>query len=163
MCLLFLMLRRPPRATRTDTLFPSTTLFRSSTSGLPARSSQALSRPPRRVARQPARMPRVMASCGAGTNCAVMASGTAGGKSGQDKPSPAATSRTHMALHRMPRPSRAEAPAGASLAAFGVAAQALLFRYLTLAQDVFPVLVRVLAFLEHDAPPLRQSVGLGKR
>src|SRR3546814_382305 len=92
-----------------------------------------------------------MASGGAGTNCAVMASGTAGGKSGQDKPSPAATSRTHMALHRMPRQSRAEAPAGASLAAFGVADQALLFRYLTLAQDVFPVLVRVLAFLEHEA------------
>src|SRR3546814_3563588 len=42
-------------------------------------------------------------------------------------------------------------PAGASLAAFGVADQALLFRYLTLAQDVFPVLVRVLAFLEHEA------------
>src|SRR3546814_2758383 len=56
-----------------------------------------------------------------------------------------------MALHRMPRQSRAEAPAGASLAAFGVADQALLFRYLTLAQDVFPVLVRVLAFLEHEA------------
>src|SRR3546814_1949273 len=31
MCLLvfFLMIRRPPRSTRTDTLFPSTTLFRS--------------------------------------------------------------------------------------------------------------------------------------
>src|SRR3546814_17963696 len=28
-CLFFLMLRRPPRATRTDTLFPYTTLFRS--------------------------------------------------------------------------------------------------------------------------------------
>src|SRR3546814_16772096 len=27
--LFFLMLRRPPRSTRTDTLFPSTTLFRS--------------------------------------------------------------------------------------------------------------------------------------
>src|SRR3546814_13872632 len=27
----FLMLRRPPRSTRTDTLFPYTTLFRSST------------------------------------------------------------------------------------------------------------------------------------
>src|SRR3546814_20448774 len=96
-------------------------------------------------------MPRVMASCGAGTNCAVMASGTAGGKSGQDKPSPAATSSTHMALHRMPRQSRAEAPAGGSLAAFGVADQTLLFSYLKLALDVFPVLVRVLAFLDHDA------------
>src|SRR3546814_13202278 len=28
-CLFFLMLRRPPRSTRTDTLFPYTTLFRS--------------------------------------------------------------------------------------------------------------------------------------
>src|SRR3546814_11155588 len=27
-CLLFLMIRRPPRSTRTDTLFPYTTLFR---------------------------------------------------------------------------------------------------------------------------------------
>src|SRR3546814_11033444 len=103
-------------------------------------------------------MPRVMASCGAGTNCAVMASGTAGGKSGQDKPSPAATSRTHMALHRMPRQSRAEAPAGSSLAAFGVADQALLFRYLPTAQDVFPVLVPVLPLLEHETTrPSAQS------
>src|SRR3546814_17838067 len=30
----FLMIRRPPRSTRTDTLFPYTTLFRSSASGL---------------------------------------------------------------------------------------------------------------------------------
>src|SRR3546814_16567914 len=30
----FLMIRRPPRSTRTDTLFPYTTLFRSSSSGL---------------------------------------------------------------------------------------------------------------------------------
>src|SRR3546814_17587470 len=29
----FLMIRRPPRSTRTDTLFPYTTLFRSDTSG----------------------------------------------------------------------------------------------------------------------------------
>src|SRR3546814_14996594 len=28
-CIFFLMLRRPPRSTRTDTLFPYTTLFRS--------------------------------------------------------------------------------------------------------------------------------------
>src|SRR3546814_1203440 len=31
---LFLMIRRPPRSTRTDTLFPYTTLFRSLTPGL---------------------------------------------------------------------------------------------------------------------------------
>src|SRR3546814_2243243 len=29
MCVFFLMIRRPPRSTRTDTLFPYTTLFRS--------------------------------------------------------------------------------------------------------------------------------------
>src|SRR3546814_12372103 len=28
-CILFLMIRRPPRSTRTDTLFPYTTVFRS--------------------------------------------------------------------------------------------------------------------------------------
>src|SRR3546814_17014089 len=32
-----LMLRRPPRSTRTDTLFPSTTLFRSGRAERPAR------------------------------------------------------------------------------------------------------------------------------
>src|SRR3546814_18885101 len=32
----FLMIRRPPRSTRTDTLFPYTTLFRSSPAGRPA-------------------------------------------------------------------------------------------------------------------------------
>src|SRR3546814_19539043 len=30
-CIFFLMIRRPPRSTRTDTLFPYTTLFRSTT------------------------------------------------------------------------------------------------------------------------------------
>src|SRR3546814_392522 len=33
MCFFFLMIRRPPRSTRTDTLFPYTTLFRSGTAG----------------------------------------------------------------------------------------------------------------------------------
>src|SRR3546814_16569617 len=32
-CFFFLMILRPPRSTRTDTLFPYTTLFRSSTVG----------------------------------------------------------------------------------------------------------------------------------
>src|SRR3546814_21131469 len=32
-CLVFLMIRRPPRSTRTDTLFPYTTLFRSPVEG----------------------------------------------------------------------------------------------------------------------------------
>src|SRR3546814_18141741 len=33
-CIFFLMRRRPPRSTRTDTLFPYTTLFRSADRGL---------------------------------------------------------------------------------------------------------------------------------
>src|SRR3546814_13773239 len=33
MCVFFLMIRRPPRSTRTDTLFPYTTLFRSTVRG----------------------------------------------------------------------------------------------------------------------------------
>src|SRR3546814_5608020 len=32
-CVFFLMIRRPPRSTRTDTLFPYTTLFRSCSAG----------------------------------------------------------------------------------------------------------------------------------
>src|SRR3546814_4962893 len=32
-CFFFLMIRRPPRSTRTDTLFPYTTLFRSAGGG----------------------------------------------------------------------------------------------------------------------------------
>src|SRR3546814_15634309 len=34
LCFVFLMIRRPPRSTRTDTLFPYTTLFRSFESDL---------------------------------------------------------------------------------------------------------------------------------
>src|SRR3546814_15672697 len=36
LCVFFLMIRRPPRSTRTDTLFPYTTLFRSRLCLLPA-------------------------------------------------------------------------------------------------------------------------------
>src|SRR3546814_18056358 len=41
-CVFFLMMRRPPRSTRTDTLFPYTTLFRSRIPDVadPCRSSQ---------------------------------------------------------------------------------------------------------------------------
>src|SRR3546814_12988620 len=44
MCLFFLIIRRPPRSTRTDTLFPYTTLFRSclNQAGTPCRTSNAL-------------------------------------------------------------------------------------------------------------------------
>src|SRR3546814_1569577 len=44
----FLMIQRPPRSTRTDTLFPYTTLFRST---LAARRGLAESRPPRPAVR----------------------------------------------------------------------------------------------------------------
>src|SRR3546814_11490329 len=37
MCFVFLMIRRPPRSTRTDTLFPYTTLFRSANGKQPVR------------------------------------------------------------------------------------------------------------------------------
>src|SRR5690606_1588395 len=47
-------------------------------------------------------------------------------------------SRYHMALFRMPRQGCAEARAGTSLPALGVADQALLLRHLALAQDVLP-------------------------
>src|SRR3546814_5396314 len=46
--LFFLMIRRPPRSTRTDTLFPYTTLFRSEWLSSPPRSSNANSRGRRR-------------------------------------------------------------------------------------------------------------------
>src|SRR3546814_14881906 len=39
--LVFLMIRRPPRSTRTDTLFPYTTLFRSATGGCGGRLTTA--------------------------------------------------------------------------------------------------------------------------
>src|SRR3546814_11437999 len=35
-CIVFLMIRRPPRSTRTDTLFPYTTLFRSDAAAVAA-------------------------------------------------------------------------------------------------------------------------------
>src|SRR3546814_5568578 len=66
----FLMIRRPPRSTRTDTLFPYTTLFRSA--GIPSnkraspRSGTAPSVRSRdaRASRQPTIAPRVGVSIG---------------------------------------------------------------------------------------------------
>src|SRR3546814_14076521 len=40
----FLMIRRPPRSTRTDTLFPYATLFRSALVGIQAQQGAALDR-----------------------------------------------------------------------------------------------------------------------
>src|SRR3546814_14129412 len=59
----FLMIRRPPRSTRTDTLFPYTTLFRSDSSGhRPARPAARRRREARRRGRrQIARHGRPMA------------------------------------------------------------------------------------------------------
>src|SRR3546814_3315446 len=45
----FLMIRRPPRSTRTDTLFPSTTLFRSIGLGQPECADQLATRECRQV------------------------------------------------------------------------------------------------------------------
>src|SRR3546814_15673873 len=44
MCFLFLMIRRPPRSTLTDTLFPYTTLFRSNVMGVAKASLEASTR-----------------------------------------------------------------------------------------------------------------------
>src|SRR3546814_9543061 len=51
----FLMIRRPPRSTRTDTLFPYTTLFRSQPCRHPDRraASGQIGRWPRRAAERP--------------------------------------------------------------------------------------------------------------
>src|SRR3546814_18547611 len=46
LCLFFLMIRRPPRSTRTDTLFPYTTLFRSSASARAGRRRPVRARAP---------------------------------------------------------------------------------------------------------------------
>src|SRR3546814_4986766 len=47
----FLMIRRPPRSTRTDTLFPYTTLFRSAAED--QRRAQSAGKPPRTENQQP--------------------------------------------------------------------------------------------------------------
>src|SRR3546814_17457425 len=46
-CFFFLMIRRPPRSTRTDTLFPYTTLFRSGSCAAPLREHRAWGRSPK--------------------------------------------------------------------------------------------------------------------
>src|SRR3546814_4252020 len=59
------MIRRPPRSTRTDTLFPYTTLFRSGLR-LAARDLGGSGRPPRRRARDRGRRPLALVRIGAG-------------------------------------------------------------------------------------------------
>src|SRR3546814_18809839 len=53
MFVFFLMIRRPPRSTRTDTLFPYTTLFRSPANGDAAATGQAFVPPQPASASQP--------------------------------------------------------------------------------------------------------------
>src|SRR3546814_1092054 len=48
LCFFFLMIRRPPRSTRTDTLFPYTTLFRSTWSRRSGSQAAPRDRAPRR-------------------------------------------------------------------------------------------------------------------
>src|SRR3546814_15872504 len=52
LCVFFLMIRRPPRSTRTDTLFPYTTLFRSYPGGRDRRLPAFRRAPPRGASRQ---------------------------------------------------------------------------------------------------------------
>src|SRR3546814_10515475 len=52
----FLMIRRPPRSTRTDTLFPYTTLFRSGDRGIPRRRGSEPVHPHRRHQRDAVRI-----------------------------------------------------------------------------------------------------------
>src|SRR3546814_10885578 len=52
LCLFFLMIRRPPRSTRTDTLFPYTTLFRSNWVCSPSRPGPFCRQPRRRSPRR---------------------------------------------------------------------------------------------------------------
>src|SRR3546814_12426395 len=57
-CFFFLMIRRPPRSTRTDTLFPYTTLFRSGRNSV--RSSRAARNHPPRGCPPPAMVRRTI-------------------------------------------------------------------------------------------------------
>src|SRR3546814_5234817 len=54
----FLMIRRPPRFTRTDTLFPYTTLFRSRTRRLRDLRGRVVGEPQRQVVRRAAKVLR---------------------------------------------------------------------------------------------------------
>src|SRR3546814_6137828 len=57
----FLMIRRPPRSTRTDTLFPYTTLFRSARGGWADRAADPAVHLPRRVLHRGGRHQRLRA------------------------------------------------------------------------------------------------------
>src|SRR3546814_3194435 len=64
------MIRRPPRSTRTDTLFPYTTLFRSSRSPSRRRSTADRRRPDWRAPAPPPTAPRSAGGCSSLRECA---------------------------------------------------------------------------------------------
>src|SRR6056297_1154569 len=78
-CFFFLMIRRPPRSTRTDTLFPYTTLFRSRDApggDGPSGGGRRRLRPGRRGAlRQPRLRPRLGLPAGQGRRTAALPRG----------------------------------------------------------------------------------------
>src|SRR3546814_6579189 len=59
-CVFFLMIRRPPRSTRTDTLFPYTTLFRSCEADL---SRSAFTERPAQASREQVEEPSAKVHC----------------------------------------------------------------------------------------------------
>src|SRR3546814_11818782 len=67
----FLMIRRPPRSTRTDTLFPYTTLFRSASRLICASSRRRGIGPPGRMASPAGFEP---ATYGLGNRCSILLS-----------------------------------------------------------------------------------------
>src|SRR3546814_11289686 len=69
--LFFLMIRRPPRSTRTDTLFPYTTLFRSPKAGRSPASAADRDRIPARH-RAPANRARGNPGGGWGAGCLIV-------------------------------------------------------------------------------------------
>src|SRR3546814_4675586 len=62
-CFFFLMIRRPPRSTRTDTLFPYTTLFRSCTRRPSPRSTARIGQEHTRSRRACSRRRRTAPAC----------------------------------------------------------------------------------------------------
>src|SRR3546814_6795373 len=86
---LFLMIRRPPRSTRTDTLFPYTTLFRSFHGSAAARPAGAALRPAadRAVAlRRPAADPALRRRPGGGVGDHAGRRPGGGGRAGRARP-----------------------------------------------------------------------------
>src|SRR3546814_14018369 len=130
----FLMIRRPPRSTRTDTLFPYTTLFRSAVTSVSGRWSIAVGgvfdfpsrlrrRGPLSASHKAARGPRFRGGDGKDYNSPGNSRCAAPGRSGTSIVGGAATAkrRSREAVRGLASARRAvhELPAGKSLAARG--------------------------------------------